>query len=543
MEKNQLTSTNLEKGTWDNSNDEYEKFELSVKHYFFNSVTPTDIKLVTVNVSGLFDAYLNNIPEEARQHYNCNACKHFINKYGRIVILSEDGKITSPIWNEEITPIFFRESVKVMKELVLKASINEAFITDKSVLGIPKTEEWTHLHVDIPTKLIHTEPLKTAHQKSTDIREERKLLIKALNKYSIEVVNEALRLLQSGTLNRSEICLGNIQWFKQVHDKINTIKDSKTKNNILWYLAMTAPTGFCHLTSNMSSTLLDSILEDEDFRTIKYKYEDRTKPTQYQRPQAAPSEGNKNRAEEIVKKLDCEKSLKRKFATVNEIEKIWEPKEVKKDEVKSEGIFSHVKTKEKESQKINKLDIPATVMTWDKFNKTVLPNALKIEYQVKVIDNFTAILTAVDMSAPPILQWDKQEQRNPFSWYLYSKGSNASQWNLSTGYNEVTAITYQPSMWFEGNYPKHSKGVIFILKDAKDSHYDKSGNGLFPSILRSELHEVRATIEAYSKEAVIENYDNASACGIMGQYGGNWNIKLRVTTGIGIAEYILDRWD
>lgn len=40
--------------------------------------------------------------------------------------------------------------------------------------------------------------------------------------------------------------------------------------------------------------------------------------------------------------------------------------------------------------------------------ETVLPLAEEIEYQVKSVDNFSAILTASHEDAPPILQWDKK---------------------------------------------------------------------------------------------------------------------------------------
>lgn len=86
------------------------------------------------------------------------------------------------------------------------------------------------------------------------------------------------------------------------------------------------------------------------------------------------------------------------------------------------------------------MNVPPVTMTWRKFMETVLPLAEEIEYQVKSVDNFSAILTASYEDAPPILQWDKEEQRNPFSWYVYSGGSNASKWNVSTGYQKVTQL-------------------------------------------------------------------------------------------------------
>jgi hypothetical protein len=69
-------------------------------------------------------------------------------------------------------------------------------------------------------------------------------------------------------------------------------------------------------------------------------------------------------------------------------------------------------------------------------------------------------------------------------------------------------------------------------------------SGLFPEILRSELREVRATIEAYSKDNPLAGDCEADACGLSLQDGDrNWNCNLRVTTDVGVCTYKLDRWD
>ena len=52
------------------------------------------------------------------------------------------------------------------------------------------------------------------------------------------------------------------------------------------------------------------------------------------------------------------------------------------------------------------------------------------------------------MDAPAILQWDSEEKRNPYAWYLYVNGSAAHQWNLRAGtLVDVWGIGEQPSQW------------------------------------------------------------------------------------------------
>ena len=76
-------------------NDGYEHLESDIRRSFNESIKANE-PLFTTNVENLFDIYLNNLPEEGRQHYNCHACRDFINRYGGLVTIdSETGK-TSP---------------------------------------------------------------------------------------------------------------------------------------------------------------------------------------------------------------------------------------------------------------------------------------------------------------------------------------------------------------------------------------------------------------------------------------------------------------
>jgi hypothetical protein len=180
-------------------------------------------------------------------------------------------------------------------------------------------------------------------------------------------------------------------------------------------------------------------------------------------------------------------------------------------------------------------------MTWDKFYRTVLLDAEKIEFLVSSNrESYAALVTAVNQDAPPILQWDFEDDRNPVSQYVYHGGSYPNQWGLAQGWCNVTGVCFTPSMW-SGDFSHHGESVFFLLEGAKDSK--ESGNALFPEILKSEFHSIRATIEAYARTATIEGREEASACGIKLQKGAIWNYTFRVTSKMGVIEYKLDRWD
>lgn len=517
---------------------EYNSFLQSIKDQFSSIISGSKIPIFTTDAEGLFDLFLNNLPMDVKQQYVCHACRHFVEQYGNFVTINDNGSIQPVMWGDDV-PAFFKPSVEAIRNQIMKSNVNGVFISGTAELGKSITGIWHHMAVCLPDSMVSKSRLKSPYQISAEKLEDFNILIKCLEDYSLEAVEQAVILLKTESLYRSEKCLGVAEWFSQLHKKIINLKDGHKRNNIIWLAAATAPTGYCHIRSSMIGTLLDDIVSGLSFDSVSRRFSDKMHPLQYQRPQASPTIGNVMQAEKIIEKLGIQRSFARRFARLEELEKLWVPKE--KERKIGKGFFSHLETKEK--PKHNNIEIPSITITWKKFLETVLPSAEKIEFLVKSgLDNYSAILTAVYSDAPPIIQWDSEKNRNPFSHYVRVGGSPYSDWNLSTGYCNVTGICYQPSMW-HGNFGYQGKSVFFILKGAKDKREIGSGNALFPEILKADLHEIRSTIEAYSKKERIEGYIGASACGIRLQAGLTWDYTFRITSNIGIMTYKLDRWD
>lgn len=410
--------------------DGYNEFEQTIIDKFNNSITDNE-HLFTTGAEGLWEAYINNLPE-GQQHYACTACRHFIERYGGLVTISDNGKMKSALWQTSGIPSFFVVSAQAMHRIVLKSKVTGVFFSKNQTLGQPVTGEWTHLSVTLPPSMVYTERVKSVGEITAEKKADFQILITGLKEYPLEAVEQAVTLLKTD-------------------------------------------------------------------------------------------------------------SLERRFARIEELQTIWKPVEEVKTDGEGTGVFSHLKPKDKTG--IQKMKLPVKTITWVKFFETVLPTANSIEYYVQGRDNFSAILTAQNIDAPPIIQWDTEEKRNPFSWYVKSNLPFCSDWNVSSGYNKVTGICYQPNMWQDG-FDHHGISVIFLIQNAKEIQKQSgNGNALFPEILKSELREVRSTIEAYSNSAEIFGFEEASACGIRLQCGIPWNAKVKVVSDMGEAEYILDRWD
>jgi hypothetical protein len=305
---------------------------------------------------------------------------------------------------------------------------------------------------------------------------------------------------------------------------------------VTWAAVAKAPAGFCHPRSSMIGTLLEDIAAGKSYEDVAKSFAAKMGPLQYQRPQAAPSTGAIKQAEELFEKLGLAPALRRRFARVDEVQALWRPPAAQPVAKRGEGVFAHLTPKG--AAPTVAMVTPAITMTWEKFARTVLPDAAELELRVRMFPeraNFGALVTAVDPEAPPLLQWDRPEQRNPVSWYVWHGGSPATQWGLHADYAKISAITESPAHWYGGEGNKqHARGIFLVLEGARESR--NAGLALFPECLRSELHGVRAAIEGMA---------DGSACGLLLTAGNtSWGVAIRVTSKGGDKQsYLIDRMD
>lgn len=493
--------------------------------------------LLTTDAGDLFSVYLEAIPEEYRQEYNCHACKDFFNRYGSIVTVLEDGTLRSVLWSGYSASSFFAPAIAALMEKVEGSRVSGAFVCSDSVAGQPVTGEWTHFYFDIPVTVRHNNRILTAGQRRAELKEDFLMLGNALREYPLPVINQAVTLLKQDTLYRSEKVLGVAEWFCALSASVSEVKNHRKRENLIWKAVVSAPKGFAHIRSSMIGTLLDDLVAGLPFDTVAARFAEKMHPLQYRRPQAPPSDGNIKQAEEAIAKLGVAGSLRRRFARLEEVDAIWRPKEEKSANTTEAGVFSHLKKKPIGSKKL--LVGEAKPISWTKFLNTVLPDVAELFLRVPSVGSFVAVTTAEIEGSKVIHQWN-----NPFAYYMWNGGSRCTQWGLrSQEFVKVTAVTKHPCEWFGDKQLANTKPcVCMLLEGCKESVFDK-GNALFPENLISELHPIRKTIEAYSKSAVISGANEATACGMYFCDGSEYMVIKALLTGNVEVLYKIDRWD
>lgn len=487
-----------------------------------------------------YDTFLNALPPEMRQHHVCHTCRHFVERFGALVVVTDD-LLIPVMWPVLPANNVYQPAVEAMARLVRRAPIIGVHVSHESTWGIPITGDWTHFAVRPPARFITKRSrLETASQIAAKLAHEAETLTTGLREYGLELVQRAHMLLTTGQLYRSEKCIGTAAWLLDVHRQLANVRGAQ-RTNLIWRAAASAPVGFCHVKSTMIGTLLDDLAANLPFADVKRKFDAKMNPLQYQRPTAAPTLGNILQAEKIVDALGIRASLERRFAKLEDVEALWVPRASTREPEPTGGVFDHLRPLASRQPSVRDLGTPPTLMTWSKFRRDILASAETIELLVpSVRAPFTAMVTAADPSAPPILQWDAPEQRNPMSMYVYHGGSLAHHWGLSpTTWCSVTAITNDPAHWYGRQSPNHAQRVYLLLQGARDLRHDHGG-GFFPETLRSELHQIRATLEAHALRVKIAGLNEATACGLV--FGDKSPaILLRVVAGGLRQEYRIDR--
>ncbi|MCU0655228.1 MAG: hypothetical protein MUF64_08055 [Polyangiaceae bacterium] len=389
----------------------------------FAAITATERPLFLTRQEGLFELFLEHLPPELRQHYTCSCCRRFIRAYGGLIAVREDGSAEPALWPDpEQVPVTFRRSVEALRARVEAAPIDRVFYTSSEIIGTPKTGEWDHLAVPIPAARRHQSLVQTAGQRAAEKTQDRAILERGLAEFSSATLMKALEHLTSGQLYRSEKAEAMVHWLLGLHEQRSVRRDERRQENLLWVAVALAPAGFCHVRTNMISTLLEDILTGMPFEHLRRRWAEKMDPSRYMRAQAAPAAGNIAQAEKIIDKLKATGSLERRYARLEDMKQfLWRAVAASEPRQEAAGVFQHLNPREPAA--------PSTPVgqriTWEEFQHTVLPEATHIEARIPGSqDRFMALVTAAQAEAPPILQWDQEGDRNPVSWY-YAAGIDA----------------------------------------------------------------------------------------------------------------------
>jgi len=366
--------------------------------------------IFNVGGHGLFEAYLANMPEKARQHYTCHACHRFMSVSGGFVAINTVSLEKKAVWWDQgdKTPEFFKKSFDAMKNLVLSKPIVKAVRFTDTTLGFPITGAWTHFYGKVPGAFVSN---SIGERQAQDITVGHDLLANAITEFTKEQVTAAVNFL-SGNIYRASEVLPHAKWLQEVFTFVET--HPSKKEEFLWVKAH-RNSGFCHIKSGMLGVVLAGIKEGQSEMVLKASFEEKMRPENYHRSQSAPTVSAIENAEKKVMELGLVDSLRRKYLSVDDVKEhfIWTPRVTSKQE-ETGGVFDSVKKVAKTVKPIDP-NKAKDKMTWAKFTRDLLPNVTNIRVAVNGSRKMSLIGPAVPGSRN-IIKWE-----NGITW-TYNNG-------------------------------------------------------------------------------------------------------------------------
>lgn len=493
-------------------------------HLFAGGTEP--LFTTDVDPEEIYSIYLGNLPMQVRQYHTCNCCRRFIQRYGTLARIDPQGRVVSAMWPAQMQGLY-AESVAFMGGCVESARITGVFAvgTNDDRLGQDIEGGYTHLHVPTINMRREREPGPWMALKIQDFE----TLSRALMEYPVAIVAQAVALLEGDDLFRSEKVRGPARFLLDLHKAVEPLGmlRKEQRNNKIWAALAHAPVGWVTPRSGMIGTLLDDLFAGHSLASVKSRFATKMGPLAYRRPTAAPKAGQVAAAEKLFADLGLAPALKRRFATLEDLELTWrKPARVPAAKPISAGVFSSLLAQPAPSGRIE-------AITWSDFAARELSTAYKLEFQASSEVAVCALVTADDPAAPLLFQWD-----NPVSHYTYVGPRRASHWGLPNyGWIEVEAVTLAPYMWAGNHLPHMNPMALLLVNGCRDSN--NGALGIFPEFLRSTMHGVRSVIEAYSNRNTIRRMPKAIA-GLT--VNGALLNTLRVTSDRGVKLYRITGW-
>ena len=256
----------------------------------FAKAVGNETVLFTTDAENLYDIILENVPAEQKRLYSCNTCKQFVNRFGGLVTISDGGEIHPVMWDD--APAYYAGAVGAIRQAVCSAKITGVFLTNQKRLGVPETDGWKHLSVDMPAHLIQPGRLTNIERKAARITADYHILSKNFSRLDPEAVAIALEAMDSiaseaddesifsgedhshrlrGVASQHGFCRWKRQLLRYIcryryrRSSVEWLRDVLTAAHgapkacaILWKKAATAPRDYCQYSDITIDVLLEA---------------------------------------------------------------------------------------------------------------------------------------------------------------------------------------------------------------------------------------------------------------------------------------------
>jgi hypothetical protein len=491
--------------------------------------------LIRTSISKTF---INLLPAENAPIMHCKACVRFMNRYGDLCVVGDDGNLIPLMWPTDTSgvPQYYKRSVEHVLQLFKDASVQNEFETSSRVLGTPRKGGWTHMAISLQ------DSCSTSGVKTQNTNTSFSMLERILKDNSMETIARAYHLILNDQLPYCTSHKAAIEWLKQTAENLaaqyftwpvscsvarGQASDGRKacrENLVTRYARSTFPGCLSSLRSGLIGVLLEGIRNGDLFETMRMKWVKKANPHCYLRPTSDPSISNIKSAEKLFAKLGYTPyDLERQYLTLDQVPPsgiLWSPcKGVVHHEVSAPDqnkLFAHLLPDTK--AKLDPYtDTPVKDISFRQFVLKVLPDTATIEIFPEIQVEPYFFITGKPNSKP-IMNFHK-EGSHTASWYAWSQRRVRSLACMKNEWTAVTSIISFPHMWddlhaidgldeakAEGfKYKRYGIHYLITLQDAREYTVGQTpGLMFFPTLLKEEFYPVSKTVEKFSSNGTVQ---------------------------------------
>lgn len=409
-----------------------------------------------VDTDKLWELYLSSFPAGANPLYrvktehDCSCCRHFIKEIGKTVYIGDDLRIHS-VFAFEAVVSSFQPSMNAMAAYVESCPIKGIYYAPTAKVGTDVSREreddgtvitYEHFSVNVPSALLYRGSF-TVDTAKGQFRDTRNVFKRSLDEISMDAIDTVLELIRSNTLYKGAEWENAIVTLRNHKEKYETLNEGQ-REIYCWKCAATIGNVLGRIRNHSIGVLLTDISDGKDLDAAVRSYEAIVAPANYKRPKAIFTKKMLEDAQKTITDLGYMDSLKRRFATLDDITVnniLFSNKDAAK-RITGGSVFDEMKAdvagNPKQFSRVEEINA-------EKFIAQVLPTAKSVEAFVenRHAPNLVSLIAPADKTAKTMFKWN-----NGFSWaYVGNMTDSDIRENVKNAGGKVDGVLRFSIQW------------------------------------------------------------------------------------------------
>ena len=405
---------------------EFKDFRKAIQDHFERMTSDvSNLFEVEVDKDEMWNTYLDSYPKgtnllyRKRREYDCSCCRQFVKAIGNAVSI-KNGTLDT-IWNLELGDDKYQIVADAMDTYIRSKAVTNIYVSQLKKIGTEYNMEqfedgtlkrWDHFQITLPDRLVDKSGRSVGDIKGS-FRDTKNVFKRSLDEISMDALDTILELINSNTLYKGEEWKAILTTFRKYKKEYEKIDSEVVKDLYAWEKSLEAGISIGRIRNHSIGTLLVNVSEGMDLDTAVKKYEQIVAPANYKRPKAIYTKKMLEDAKNTITELGYMDSLRRRFATLDDITVnniLFSNKDASKRIVGADDIFGEMEKEvainPKKFSRVEEISAPD-------FIDKVLPTAKEVEVFVenKHDKNFVSLIAPVISDAPTMFKWN-----NGLSW-------------------------------------------------------------------------------------------------------------------------------